>query len=240
MPLFILYLDDYHQADTLFLRGLAGQVREGGIPTMIVHGGGEAAERHLEANGYFPERTPDGQWQHLSAEEHALVEQATRMANRSLTALFNDHVVSVVGVQGTDRKLLQLDDAEHLTLGRTTWLLEWAEKRVVPIVSALAVAADGRTALPSVAQVASAFVHRFAEVDPTVVMFSKKNRKGLERDGQLVEEWALDTLPPSSHLQAPKAAQWLVRQGAAVLVTSPTGLYRKPRATGTRLMARRV
>ncbi|MEM1096462.1 MAG: hypothetical protein AAGJ10_17825 [Bacteroidota bacterium] len=240
MPLFILYLDDYHQADTLFLRGLAGQVREGGVPTMIVHGGGEAAERHLEANGYFPERGADGQWQDLSTAEHALVEQATRMANRTLTALFNDHVVSVVGVQGTDRKLLQHGSDGSLALGRTRWLLDWAEKRVVPIVSALALAPDGRTALPSVAQVVAAFVNQFAAADPTVVMFSKKNRKGLERDGQLVDEWAMDTLPPRDHVQAPKVAQWLVQQGASVLVTSPTGLYRTPTAIGTRLVAGRV
>ncbi|MEM6646670.1 MAG: hypothetical protein AAF730_10490 [Bacteroidota bacterium] len=240
MPLFILYLDDYHQADMLFLRGLAGQVREGGAPTMIVHGGGEAAERHLEANGYFPERGADGQWQDLTPQEHALIEQATRMANRTLTALFNDHVVSVVGVQGTDRTLMQLDEASHLTLGRTQWLLDWTEKRVVPIISALAVAPDGRTALPSVEQVAEAFCRRFESAQPTVVMFSKKNRQGLERDGRLVTEWTMDTLPPSHHLQAPKAARQLVQQGASVLVTSPTGLYRKPTANGTWLVAPRV
>ena len=240
MPLFILYIDDYHQGDTLFLRGLAGQVREGGMPTMIVHGGGEAAERHLEANGFFPERGTDGQWQNLSAAEHALVEQATRMANRILTSLFNDHVVSVVGVQGTDRKLVQVDEAGGVVLGRTQWLMDWAEKRVVPIISALGVGRDGATVPLPVEQVVQALCQRFADVAPRVVMFSKKNRQGLEQDGAPVTEWSMETRPPSAQLQAPEAARWLVQQGTHVFVTSPTGLYRKPTPNGTRLVAGRV
>ncbi|GAB5521307.1 MAG: acetylglutamate kinase [Rhodothermales bacterium] len=240
MPLFILYIDDYHQGDTLFLRGLAGQVREGSVPTMIVHGGGEAAERHLEANGFFPERGADGQWQNLSPLEHTLVEQATRMANRTLTSLFNDHVVSVVGVQGTDRKLVQVDEAGAITLGRTKWLMDWAEKRVVPIISALGVAPDGATVLLPTEQVVEALCQRFADANPMVAMFSKKNRQGLEQGGAQVPEWNMSTLPPQAHLQAPEAARWLVQRGAHVLVTSPTGLYRKPTPNGTRLVADRV
>jgi len=152
-PLYLLYLDRYHQGDPLFQKELAqrfARTRPGEPPALILHTAGEKLERTLEAEGLFPERDAGGVVQTETPRQAALAERAAREANQEIVALFTEEEVSVVGLQGADRGLLHSgaasgeEDSEDgsqdgsVTAGALGWVEDLVKMRVVPVVSALA------------------------------------------------------------------------------------------------------
>ncbi|PSQ77880.1 MAG: acetylglutamate kinase [Bacteroidetes bacterium QH_8_67_23] len=152
-PLYLLYLDRYHQGDPLFQKELAqrfARTRPGEPPALILHTAGEKLERTLEAEGLFPERDAGGVVQPETPRQAALAERAAREANQEIVALFTEEEVSVVGLQGADRGLLHSgatsseegsEDGSQdgsVTAGALGWVEDLVKMRVVPVVSALA------------------------------------------------------------------------------------------------------
>ncbi|RMH60596.1 MAG: acetylglutamate kinase, partial [Bacteroidetes bacterium] len=136
---YVLYLDAYHLGDPLFLQGLARWVAQAGPqrpPLWLVHGSGERAERLLEAQGLFPERS-GGVWAVTRPEERALVERALRETNRTIVATLTDAVVPAVGIHGVDRNLMRRQADGTVVIGRIGWVRELARQRVVPVLSTL-------------------------------------------------------------------------------------------------------
>lgn len=217
---YLLLLDRYHLDDPLFAGALARMLaRPGRPPCLLVHGGGDAAERQFEAAGVFPERQ-GGVLVPKTAAEVAVVERAVRELNRKLVATLTDAVVHAVGLQGADRGLLRPED-DTLTAGRVTWIQALLERGVVPVVSAL-VAVEG--SVREVSAVAAARALAAALGPPlTVVVFTKTNRPGfIDASGARAEV-------PCAALSGevvddPAAVCALVAAGLPVLLTSVAGL----------------
>ena len=139
-PLYLLYLDAYHQGDPLFQKELAqrfARTAPGEPPALILHGGGEKLERTLEAEGVFPERE-EGVIVTETPRQKALAERAAREANQDIVALFTEEQVSAVGLQGADRGLLRVGESGAVEAGALGWVEDLIKMRVLPVVSALA------------------------------------------------------------------------------------------------------
>lgn len=139
-PLYLLYLDRYHQGDPLFLKELAQRFSRkpsGKPPALILHTSGEKLERSLEAEGYFPERQR-GVIQTETPEQKALAERAAREANQELVGVLTDALVTAVGLQGADRGLLRRTETGKVGAGGLGWVEDLIKMRVLPVVSALA------------------------------------------------------------------------------------------------------
>ena len=138
---YLLYLDDYHAGDGLFLQRLARSLsRPAGVSCLIVHGSGEHAERMLEAEGLFLKRT-SGLLPVQTTAEHQIVERAIEETNRKIVKLLADAVVPAVGIVGNRRRLLVLKDG-LVGAQNVTWLRKLASKGVIPVVAAYARESD--------------------------------------------------------------------------------------------------
>ncbi len=246
---FLLYLDRYHLGDLLFVGRLAGalaEVQQEGrlLRTLIVHGGGEKAERTLEAQGAFVERR-GGVLAVETAEQARLVERATREANQDLVAALTDAGVSAVGVQGTDRRLLHVraDEGGTVEAGRLGWLGDLMAVRVVPVVSALARGAEGRTCEVPAVEAALAVAAALArapgdgpgETRVTFVFFTQTGRAGLAEGAEVRGEVAAGALPEGA-VPEPAAVRRTCAAGYAALLTSAEGFAAPggPRGTHVR------
>ena len=132
----VLLLDAYHLGDPLFLPGFARDVaaRVSGTPLVLVHGGGEAAERALEAEGLSAARTGGVlAVQHPRAAE--IVERAARELNREIVHALNEAGVPAVRFTGADRGLLRPGPSG--VEAQAGWLKALADQGAVPVVAAL-------------------------------------------------------------------------------------------------------
>ena len=138
-PPLLLFVDDYHLGDVLFLQALARSIarRPEGSPIMLIHGTGEPAERALEARGFFPERDR-GLFKLEHDEEYVVVERAVRVTTRRLAGLLTDALVHAVALSGSDRGLLVIDDRGEVSVGNTTSLRALLDQQVVPVMNTLA------------------------------------------------------------------------------------------------------
>lgn len=136
----VVYLDPYHLGDPLFATGLARDLdarrKAGGSGLALVMGGGEAAERAVEALGFEPEHT-DGRLVLPTAEAAEAAERAAREAHRQLVSALNEEGVHAVRVTASDRGLVRTDG----TPGKTAWLETLAAQGAVPVV--LSLVSDG-------------------------------------------------------------------------------------------------
>ena len=148
----IFLLDAYHLGDPLFLAGFTRDVgaRDQSAPLLFVHGGGEAAERALEAAGRAVRRA-HGVLAVSSVEEAETVERATRELGREITHGLNEAGVPAVRFTGADRGVLRYGSGESgpgesspggsgpggLAVS-ADWLLALARQGAVPVVAALA------------------------------------------------------------------------------------------------------
>ena len=226
--LHLLYLDRYHLDDVLFVQALARSLAGAGQaapPCVIVHGGGERAERMLEGEGIFLERK-DGVMQGTSPGEVALLERALRETSQKLVAALTDAMVYAVGIQGADRSLLRLvpggETGGRLAAGKTGWIRELAAKRALPAIVATVLDPEkGHLQEVSTAEAVIALGQAFgAEGSVEVVFFTKTNRPGLLRDEQVLSEIAVDELPGVAALPEPVAVQQIAKTGFPVRITS--------------------
>ena len=139
---YVLFLDDWHAADVLFIQGLSRALGETiPIPApIIMHGSGEHADRLLATHGVSRTRR-DGVLQVASAVEHALVEQALCSVNRKIVNRFTDAMVPAVGVIGSRCGFEMRKGGLHVLGVRR--LLDLAVQGVVTVVAASAREAPG-------------------------------------------------------------------------------------------------
>lgn len=232
-PIYLIYLDSYHLDDLLFLPGLARLMAgQGRPPCLLVHGSGERAERLLEAEGLFPE-SKDGLVQVRTVAEATLVERAARQVNRQIVGALTEEGVPAVGVQGTDRGLLHKKDDGRVTTGRIDWLMALAEKRAVPVVSAL-VQDDraGHACEVHLRAAARPLAHAMYADGVVVVFFTRNNQPGILDGETLARELSLDAVPEAS-LPEPEALRAMTTAGFSVMLTSPAGLFGGREVRGT-------
>ena len=225
--MYLLYLDDYHLNDLLYVPSLAqqmGRMRRARPACLFVHGSGEQAERLLEAEGLFPERE-DGFVQARTPEEAALIEQALRQVNRRVVGALTEEGVHAVGFQGADRGLLRVDEDGTVKTGRVAWLKELVEKRAVPVVSALAQGPEGEAARAVRVPAATvALAHALGAGDLVVVFFTRTNQPGVLEGERPLHTLALDALP-GALLPDVEAVRAVVSAGVPALLTSVRGLF---------------
>ena len=233
--MYLLYLDDYHLDDLLYVPSLAqqmGRMRRMRPVCLFVHSSGDQAERLLEAEGLFPERK-DGLVQAQTPEEAALVERALRQVNRRVVGALTEEGVHAVGFRGADRGLLQVDDDGAVKPGRVAWLKDLIEKRAVPVISALARELEGegtRAVLAGEATVALARALGLGEM--VVVFFTRNNQPGVFEGQRPLPNLPLDALPPAI-LPDPEAVRAVVTAGIPALLTSAAGLFSADEPRGT-------
>ena len=241
MP-YVLYLDRYHLGDVLFLQSLTramGGARAAGLEALVVHGSGEEAERLLEGEGYFVARE-GGVLQVTSAVEAALVDRAVRQLNRRLVSLFTDAVVATVGVVGTDRGLLRAQSDGGVALHRPEWLLKLVRQGVVPVVGAVARAADGTGAgevdAASVALAAAQALGAGTGEEVGVACFTQTNLPGVMDGRSPRARIRVSELPDEGLVPEPEAVRRFVAAGVPVLLTNTARLVDRGGPTGTRVV----
>ena len=186
-PVHILCVDDYHLGDPLFGRSLARTLAEaakGSLRVIIVHGGGEDAERALEGRG----RTAIRERGVLVVEDLAdrqLVERAIRETNKKLTAVLTEFEVPAVGIQGSDRGLLKFVADGSVAPGRFTWVRALVDTGSVPVISSLAMTPDGAGEV-DVGYCVALVARQFAGDECAVIAFARSGRPGVfEADAHL-------------------------------------------------------
>ena len=240
MPTYLLYLDDDHLEDPLFVQSMARLMhrRDRLPPCAMVHGSGGQVERLLEAEGLFP-ATEDGVVRPETPEEAALVERGVREATRSIVGTLVDEIIYAVGFQGADRGLLQRRADGTLTAGRTDWIETLIDQQAIPVISTLVRDAASRQLVPvPLREAALALAHALDGREVVLVFFTRHGRHGLSADGTTQPEVTLDDVPGEA-LADPEALRRAVASGLPALLTSPVGLFGGDDVQGTRVVALR-
>ncbi|NBC16884.1 MAG: hypothetical protein GVY18_06150 [Bacteroidetes bacterium] len=237
-PTYLLYLDDYHLEDPVFVQSMARimQRRDRLPPCLMVHGSGGRAERLLEAEGLFPE-TEDGVVRPTTPEEEALVERGLRQATRQVVGTLVDEVIYAVGFQGADRGLLQRQADGTLATGDLGWLDALIDQQAIPVISTMA--QDGTAQTPvqvPLRAAALALAQGLNRPDVTLVLFTRTGKSGL-LDGEAPREAVAIDEVPDAVVAAPEALRAAVAQDVDVLLTSPVGLFGGDDVRGTRVVA---
>jgi acetylglutamate kinase len=230
---FVLYLDDHHAADALFVQSLARSLaRVGKARFLLVHGSGEHGRQVLEGQGIFRHRV-DGILPVETPEEHALVERSLRQLNRKITSILTEAVVSSVGIIGSDRGLLVVDGS-NLMVKRMDWLVSLIEKGVIPVIASYASEANSeRMGEVALHRTVAAIVKRLSS-SATAVAFTTTNLPGVMRGGKPEPEVALDVIDERWVADLPALGK-LVSQNIRVLLTNSTRLSDPNGPSGTLL-----
>ena len=138
----LLYLDDYHLGDPLFLNRLARDAKAYAGPLLLVHGSGDDLERALEAEGEVPERV-EGRVQSTTEAGRRLVERTIRDLNRRVVHALNDAGVAALRLVGSDRGLLTMHSGGIVEAGKVGWLTALMLQRVVPVIGLLVAREEG-------------------------------------------------------------------------------------------------
>lgn len=229
----LLYLDDYHAGDVLFVQSLARSLaRMTGRRIVLVHGAGEHAERALEAEGIFRKRE-GGVLPVESAAEHALVERALRHVNRKITSVLTDAVVPAIAVMGSERGLFRIHE-DKLTAENIGWLEALVLQGVIPVLAAYAVESEsGRTGEVPIYNAIHALAQAFSRSTRTVA-FTKTNLPGIMKGGSPEEEGTIDEIDAGIVADI-EGVRYLVSESQSVLLTNTTRLSDSDGPTGTRI-----
>lgn len=230
MDFAIAYIDRYHQEDPLFLRGLAWALKSEHAqtpPFILVHGSGERVERQLEAEGLIPARN-DGVLMAASELERALIERSIRETNQKMVAVLTDQLISSVGIQGTDRNLLRIKEDGELEVGAITWIKHLAEKRIVPVISALAVdQPTNRIVEVDVARMLGALSLSSSPREPmSVVFFSKTDHAQVKHEKIAQDRVLLGEINGHPSNPEPATLQRVADLGVPVVLTNAVGFTR--------------
>lgn len=221
----ILYLDDYHAGDVLFLQSLAqalAKVKMRPVP-IVVHGSAEAAERLLEAKGIFRRREA-GVIPVESIEEHRIVEQAARRLNQHIVAVLNDAVVATVGVFGTQRGTLLVRNGQ-LTADRGAWVKRLAEQGIVPVLAAFARdESSGRIGEVPLPDAVCAVAKLLGKNEVEVVFFTKTNLPGVMGGGKPLKQIDLGHSKLQRAVSDQDGLERVLENGLSVLLTNTTRL----------------
>lgn len=234
----ILYLDDYHAGDVLFLQSLARGLarRSTSVSPVVVHGSGEHAERLLESKGIFRERR-GGVLAVENVEEYGMVERAARHLNQKLVSILTEAVVASVGVMGDQRRMFVVKNG-HIEASGAAWIGELLEHGIVPVVSAFARdEAAGTTGEIPMADAVTALARAHQPALPTIVFFTSTNLPGIMRHGERLETIDADAPAFSKSVVDISAVEHILATGAAeVLLTNTTRFGDAEGPTGTRII----
>ncbi|MEM6783392.1 MAG: hypothetical protein AAF624_06615 [Bacteroidota bacterium] len=223
----LLFLDDYHLGDPLFLSGLAQDIARARRPALLLHSGREAAAKALEAQGIFdPDVVIGGE---LGAHA-AVVERAVRDENRIIAAALTEAGAATVRLLASDRSLVQPAKID-VELGNTDWIATLLRQRACVVLGALE-ATESTTRLLDPAELAA----RLSEALGTpLVVLTTSRTPGVLVDGQTVEAIGIETLADRREIPARDVAQQAHWRGARVVITSRTGAFDPRGARGTKL-----
>ena len=235
--MYLLCIDDYHLADPLFIDELGRELssnRRHLPPLLLVHGSGEAAERALEGQGLFRERS-GGVLQVASAKEAAVVDRATREANQQLVDRLTDAVLPAVSIPGDARGLL-VHDGPGVRVGPVAWVRQLVAQDALPVVSALARdPASGGSREVGLGDAVTALAQALAEDPVTVVGFVRKAGQPLLADEERGAPLAVADLPSRKAVPARAVLQQAADAGVSVLLSTPSLLLTSGSARGRRL-----
>lgn len=226
MDFAVVYLDRYHQEDPLFLRSLCWALKSEqsqAPPFVLVHGSGEHTERQLEGEGLIPTRS-EGILDATAATERTLIERTIREFNLKTVAVLTDQQIPAVGVQGTDRNLFRLTAEGNLEVGKLRWIQDLAQKRVVPVISALAMGHEGEVNEVDPARIIIA-LSQSVEVPESAaaVFFSKADHAQLKQDGQELDVMPSRLLAAHQANPEPRTLACVLHAEVPVLLTNPMG-----------------
>lgn len=229
----LLYLDDYHAGDVLFVQSLARSLaRSKNRRVAIVHGSGEHAERALEAEGIFRKRA-QGVIPVETAAEHMLVERALRQVNRKITAQLTDAVVPAVGIIGSDRRLFVVRDGELLA-DDVGWLEKLVQQEIVPVVGVFAVdEISGRTGEVPI-HIATEVLTAALHPKTRVIVFTRTNLPGVMRGATPETDASIDRLDERVVADM-DAITHLAARDISILLTNTTRLSDENGPIGTRI-----
>lgn len=229
----LVYLDDYHAGDVLFIQSLAHALaRMKARRVVLVHGSGEHAERALEAQGIFRTRV-HGVLPVETADEHTLVEKALRHVNRKITGALTDAVVPAIGIVGSERGLLRIKGG-RVCVENAGWVEGLSRQGVVAVVAAFAMDdASGRTGEVPLHLVVEA-LYRTLSTPAEVVIFTKTNLPGVMERGSPRSSAPADVLNDRI-VSEPEAVAYLASTDLSVLLTNTTGLSERDGSAGTRI-----
>lgn len=227
MDFAIVYLDRYHQEDPLFLRSLSWALKSEQAqapPFVLVHGSGEYTERQLEAEGLMATRSA-GTLEVSTAAECALVERTIREFNQKTVAVLTDQQIPAVGVQGTDRNLFRITEQQTIEVGKLQWIQDLARRRVVPVISALALNHKGVTVEVDPARIIAALARKTNAQQGAVVVvfFSKADHAQLKQSGKVWKAVSLPFLTEHPANPEPQTLAMVLGERVAVYLTNPMG-----------------
>lgn len=211
----VLYLDRYHLGDPLFLNGLARDVLAFPAPLVLVHGGGEAAERALEAQGFVP-AWRSGVLAAESEAERALVERAARDLNRRIAHALNEAGVPSVRLDASSRGLFEAGEG-GLETKNVAWLVTLVSQGAVPVMAALGGGGSHGAREVNGGEVAGRLAAAFASAgrEARVVMLVKSGLNGPESSDPSDPPVRMEELPEAA-VPEPEALRAALGTGSEV------------------------
>lgn len=226
MDFAIVYLDRYHQEDPLFLRSLSWALKSEQAqapPFVLVHGSGEYTERQLEAEGLMATRS-GGTLEVSTTAERTLVERTIREFNQKTVAVLTDQQIPAVGVQGTDRNLFRITEQQTIEVGKLQWIQDLARRRVVPVISALALNHEGVTVEVDPARIITALQKEAGvQCAAAAVFFSKADHAQLKQSGKVWDVVSSQLLTEHPANPEPETLATVLSERVPVYLTNPMG-----------------
>jgi hypothetical protein len=215
----LLFLDDYHVGDPLFLSDLGRRLSKLGPAgrTLIVHRASEQVEKALEGAA--------------EDDRDEIVERTIRETNQGVTRRLIEEGVPAVSVQGSDRPLLKL--APTLSLGSTRWLIGMVDLGSVAVISPLAESDEGVKAVDP-AEVAYKIAQLVVGRDVVqFAVFCSTRKEGLFRDGTRIDQISVTELRDFGDIVDIDAATRLVQVANRTVVTNSVAIAKGPPLPGT-------
>lgn len=206
----LLFLDDYHVGDPLFLADLGRRLsrRDQGGGTVIVHSARDAVNREMEG-------IPAG-------GRSVVTERAIREANQGITRRLTEEGVPAVSIQGSDRRLLVRDGT--IRVRQADWLLKSVSLGAVPVISPLVHSISGIEGAEA-SECAAAVAHLFGGSGGVhAVVFCSNRKRGLSVDGALLDSVSIADAGGFDDIIDVNAARRLVTVARCLTATNSAGL----------------
>lgn len=149
----ILYLDDFHLGDPMFLGRLGRGIARSGLKLAVVHSPREIIEREIESLGIFPAGNDQAMAGQIDQSVVSAIIRVCKDQNRTITHELNEAGIAAVPMEGTSRGLLIGGHEEGLRVGKTVWLKELIQSGGVPVIAPLAESRGERGVIDAVALV---------------------------------------------------------------------------------------
>lgn len=218
----LLFLDDYHVGDPLFLADLGRRLLTLGPAgrTLIVHRAGEGVERELEGSD--------------PADRKEIIERAIRHVNQGITRRLIEEGVPAVSVQGSDRSLFRHGD--ELSIGKADWLIQIIETGAVAVISPLATSDSGVDEADPVE--CAVQVARLVSVRGKVhcAVFCSNRKAGLFKDKIRLETVEVSDLDEYTKTIDHGAAARLAQVADRLVATNSVSLAKGPILEGTQIV----